>query len=299
MASFQDFKAQRTAEVLSSAEFSEAVATLSETYLSALRAILEGAEFRDVAWCYRHNEFCPVTPRHQMECRPMIWCDGSGSICCPWSTMGARNMWLDRATLAFLTWCFSTRYYEPDCIIHECVVGFPEQMLEDIFGPNSGGALLMKSPRARPPIASKEGYLVRSHVWSPSDLGIPSNRPRKYTSMHLRRALTHDTVNDVAMATVFYRRLQVDASVYLAAPESAQALESAGSSRRQSCAIRGENSESDGQVSSADHILSTADYVRMEGYVVEALKRGRGGLCAGSSGKSRAILGAAFRAHPT
>lgn len=281
MGSFEDLKSQRAGGFLSQRDFADAVATLSEDYVYTPKHALEHAEFRELAWRYRHSKLCPITPRADGGCRRMIWADGSGSICCPWSAMGARSMWLDRASLAFFVWAYSSRYFEPDLIVHECAVAFPEQALADIFGPPSPSppsVPIMKSPWARPPGNGPEGYLLASHTWSPVDLGIPSNRPRKYTSMHLIGSLARCGLEDVDIARLFYRRLDADPSVYFSAPASQQNLELSGSRGSRDSRVEGRATIDGGALSaacSAGVLLSNADYARLEGYVVEALNRGR------------------------
>lgn len=171
--------------------------------------------------------------------------------------------------------------FEPDLIVHECVVAFPEQALADIFGPPSPSppsVPIMKSPWARPPGNGPEGYLLASHTWSPVDLGIPSNRQRKYTSMHLIGSLARCGLEDVDIARLFYRRLDADPSVYFSAPASQQNLELSGSHGSRDSRVEGRATIDGGALSaacSADVLLSNADYARLEGYIVEAQNRGR------------------------
>lgn len=233
---------------------------------------------KESAWCLRHAQLCPITPRHSVEFQGRLWVEGSGSTCCPWSPMGQRTCWLDSATLPFFVWAYSTRFYEPDAAIHECVPGFPEEILQHIFSPLAGHAV-PKSPFARAcPDPQMGGYVVRTLKWSPTDLGIPSNRPRKYTSMHLRSSLTSGTIDELDIPSIFYRQLRADASVYFAAPASVQRLEFEEVAAKAAAQRSPERVVDDpvvpGLAGSSAAMLSSADYVRLEGYMVTAQNRG-------------------------
>ena len=88
--------------------------------------VLAACEFQTQAWCFKHNMSCPISPCGQVLFgNDGLWLEGAGSTCCPWSRMNMIDaMWLDRATVPFLVWAYSTRCYEPDGGAHECVPGF-------------------------------------------------------------------------------------------------------------------------------------------------------------------------------
>lgn len=104
-------------------------------------------------------------------------------------------MWLDEATLPCLTWLYSSAYYQPDSILHECVARFEEKTMRNIVSNEGedidGGRRRRASTAPRPTWCNRvrpqctEGYAVTSIIFSPSQLGIPSDRYRKYTFLNL------------------------------------------------------------------------------------------------------------------
>ncbi len=146
----------------------------------------------------------------------------AGSTCVAWSAMGAGLGWLHDSGLPCLVWLHWVAHTLPHVFIHECTAHFDEELLHEVLGGASGA------------------YLVTSFQHSPVDLGIPSQRIRKYT-WGVRRdvvdssgggapCLSKMTMVGTATRTppvlpgraeflsLFGRTLELDASVYLAAP---------------------------------------------------------------------------------
>ena len=76
--------------------------------------------------------------------------------------MGGRSHWDAAGAVPFTVWATETLFWEPDLVVHECTPDFDIQFMEELC------------------IAR---YLVQSIVFSPIMLGIPTNRPRRYTLM--------------------------------------------------------------------------------------------------------------------
>ena len=88
---------------------------LSSNLYEILIEKLEHIEFKEHCRCLRHVDReggCPVTPRLDRRFRESWWMEGAGSICVPFTGMVANHEWLHPATLIFLVWCFSKRFYE-------------------------------------------------------------------------------------------------------------------------------------------------------------------------------------------
>ena len=190
---------------------------LETNYLNTLREELSAVEFNDKDFCVVHNRMCHISPRHSKDFKNAYWIEASGNTCCPWSGMSTGNGWLDKATLPFFTWAYSTRYYEPDTILQENVPRFPESMIMEIVGNFSPGVI--KDMCTRPLLKDElRSYRMEVQVFSPVDLGIPSQRRRKYTALHLSPWVKFGS--QLSFVDMFYRKLQCDASIYLAAVPS-------------------------------------------------------------------------------
>ena len=83
-----------------------------------------------------------------------------------------RGQCVDEATLPCLVWAFSTRYYEPDQVEHECVNAFEPSTLLNIFGCQVD---VLKSKFARSALEDTpiNKYLMFSIVFFAHRLGHP------------------------------------------------------------------------------------------------------------------------------
>ena len=198
---------------------------MGKAYVDKLKSCLEGVEFNETDFCLVHNQQCFVSPRRCDEHKQSYWIECSGNTCCPWSGMSTQNGWLDTATLPFLTWAYSTRFYEPDSIYQENVPRFPEAELLAIIGDFADGVL--KDICARPLAVSEpepRKYNMRVQTFSPHQLGIPSQRMRQYTSLHLSPWVLPRF--DMCFDVMFFRELNCTAIIYLEAiPDAVQAAE--------------------------------------------------------------------------
>ncbi|CAE7194005.1 unnamed protein product [Symbiodinium sp. CCMP2592] len=194
---------------------------LESSYVSSLKEVLATVEFNDTDFCLVHGKQCCISPRSDPALRTAYWVEASGNTCCPWSIMssskgGCSNGWLDSATLPFLTWAYSTRFYEPDTVLQENVKSFPEAELFGIIGCFED---VLKHIQTRPLVASEEKsprrYQMCSQVFSPTDLGVPSSRFRKYTALHLSPWVQCNF--SLSFADVFFRSLKTSAGIYLEA----------------------------------------------------------------------------------
>lgn len=114
------------------------------------------------------------------EYAQMVWCEGAGTVCKPFSTMATNPPWLDPSTLSTLMWAFSTRFDEPRHIHHECVTPFQHEVFIGRCSQTEG---VLKDPMAKPlPLGvESQGYIHQVKVFSPTVVGVPSERTRKYT----------------------------------------------------------------------------------------------------------------------
>lgn len=138
------------------------------------------------------------------------------------------SAWLSTSTKDCLAWAYSTRFYEPDMINHECVVNFEEQGLESVFCKKQKDMPKCEAVRANSGAART--YTSTTLVWSPVNVGIPSERPRKYTQLllggviyplHMPSASSADGDGKrraLLFKELFFKNCQLDASVYMCAP---------------------------------------------------------------------------------
>ena len=135
---------------------------------------------------------------------------------------GVRTKWVDEATLPFMAWAFSMRFYEPHQVVHECVKQFQVETLAGTFNVIDPQEVLPKSPlaystRLGVPYA---GYSYFSFVFGPKDLGIPSQRMRRYTGFNLNNAL-HFAASpernelDELFKSIAFRKCIIDGSIYM------------------------------------------------------------------------------------
>ena len=189
-----------------------------------LKEYLSDVEFMEQDFCLVHQTNCYISPRRDPADRRSLWVEASGNTCCPWSAMARAVQtggWLDVASLPFMVWCCSTRFYEPDLILQENVCRFPEQELQRIFNDFSDGVLKDLCTR---PFDADEGtqrcYEMQVHSFSPTDLGVPSNRQRQYASFSLYPWVKLETAA-LTFEAMFHRSQRVGPEIYLnAVPHS-------------------------------------------------------------------------------
>ncbi len=140
------------------------VAKMSARYLQVAIEALEACFPFDsdaALWCEKCNGHCRVCPPTiTAAAAPRLHIEVAGTTCVAWSSMGAKLHWLDASALPCLVWMFSMLSAAPSIIVHECVVGFDDVALKRVLG---------------------RRYCLVPCVFSPSDLGIPTARRRKYT----------------------------------------------------------------------------------------------------------------------
>ncbi len=143
-------------------------------------------------------------------------------------------------------WAYSTRYYEPDMVQQENVPGFPLTALREIFCTASELTVKPLETREVSDLERSRGggprvYDLRSKVFSPTDLGIPSSRGRQFACMILQPFLRFEE-KSLTFEDLMFRRLRVTAALYLdSVPEELSRIEqfdlAAATSRRYGCSF--------------------------------------------------------------
>ena len=134
-----------------------------------------------------------------------LWVEAAGNTCTPFSSRGKLTGFLDAQSLPAFVWAFSLKAASAagrrlDVVLNECVPGFPAEAFFRAVWPQAQ---------------------IFSMVFSPTELGLPVNRQRRYTLV-----LPNPTsplygkipFNPSFFRSVAFRRLQLKGSVYLQAP---------------------------------------------------------------------------------
>lgn len=191
-----------------------------------------------------------------------LWLEIAGTVCTPWSTFGDRGCWLDSTTLACLTWAYWVRYMQPDAVLHECVKHFASKDLLDILRSRKNRTrALPRNPFGRN-IDSQPRWEMTSEVLCPTMLGIPTRRPRRYTTFWLPEVvkMTHLSARDV-----FQKPLAMTAQAYMVASEETVSGETFALALRAGLAMQEDIPQS--------AYFSAAFWERIDGYVELAHKK--------------------------
>ncbi|CAE8668378.1 unnamed protein product [Polarella glacialis] len=188
---------------------------LSDSLKDDLIDELNSVEFLPKAWCLACEQLCPSTPMAVDELKHMRWLVGAGVVCCPFSKMSPNPPWCDKSTLATLTFPFMCRFFEPDDVYTECVAGFQESIFHDILNVTEGA---LKSIISKPTNVNSAGtgYMLNYQIFSPTDIGVPTERNRKYCHWKGKGVAKPA----VSFPELLFRRLDAKITVYLVAEQN-------------------------------------------------------------------------------
>lgn len=110
----------------------------------------------------------------------------AGSPCVHWSTQGDRSGLCGRSNQCFLTWLFERAHCQEDLVLHENTEAFEEKWLFKVLGST---------------------HFIMVLCISPSDLGFPARRLRKWTCM-ARKTRFAGWADSFAIDVAGYGRLQ-------------------------------------------------------------------------------------------
>ena len=206
-------KKERQLSTITKAEYDQALANLNNDVLNHLRGQLKQMEFELEGDCRICNKKCPFSPMADPKFHGYMWCEGAGTICKPFSAMSSNPAWCDPSTISTLVWAYATRFDEPKSVHHECVVGFHEKVFIDIFKEVEDVLKDVCLPASE---NEYKGYGFQMQAFSPTDLGVPSERQRKYSHYEL---LEEEVPKRMwKFDGLFYRKLVATCGVYMAAP---------------------------------------------------------------------------------
>ena len=200
-------------------EFNSKCEELSQSTLAVMHSVLQRAQFKEKAPCLFCKQDCYVSPRSDPKYANSRWTEVAGNTCRPWSKMGGQNGMLDPATLVMLVWIYSMRYYEPDDIVDECVVGFDPSILQDVL--NDDDPEIPKHHASRPTSRCETGhrnYDMFTIKFRPPDVGIPSNGLRMFAWLRLAviiKSCVPPGLQRQVFESLFFCKCSLDASVYM------------------------------------------------------------------------------------
>lgn len=150
--------------------------------------------------CEKHNRPCLVNPLGTPGATTLLV---AGVSCIDYTSMGKRRGIVGEGVLPFMTLMHEVKQKKYDITIIECTPAFSQANVAQLLGPQ---------------------FCVQSATFSPTDLGHPASRSRKYTVALYRdrRIWAHGkTLTTRALLAEFGRSMQVTGSIYLSATPAA------------------------------------------------------------------------------
>jgi hypothetical protein len=165
------------------------------------------------AYCFQHEADCCIHPP-----KSGLRCEVAGSTCVAWSSRGkGEHLSHLESTLPVIVWLWTLRLERPELVVHECTEHFQVSLLiaavGDLYDIHSkvdqretcvvhctrvgGGCITLRLIVQKHSRSSQGGVQTLScgevgdagehQVFSPVDIGLPTQRRRRYTIMGLRR----------------------------------------------------------------------------------------------------------------
>ena len=182
----------------------EAIALgIGEMVMKKLFDILRDTFHRDrTSYCYRCKGLCrihgPTPGEADNKCNMRIAV--AGTTCTSWSAMGTQGRWLAASAVPFAVWAMETLFWSPHIIFHECTPRFDVATLMAAFG---------------------TAYLVISLVFSPTHLGWPASRSRRFTIMlHRQLVVLPHMLSQALFSSFFFRRCGANGNIFFCAPQA-------------------------------------------------------------------------------
>jgi hypothetical protein len=172
----------------------------SRTVVSKLIGIMEDYTFdlSATSHCYRCDTQCRIHGPESIE-DSVTKVAIAGTTCTSWSSVGKGNGWLGDSALAFIVWAFALLAALPCIIIHECTPFFDVDILHRLFG---------------------NLYFISTFIFSPTLLGLPQTRKRRWTLLMLKtRRRLRIPFNVEGFGSIFQRRVVSNGQLFFCAPK--------------------------------------------------------------------------------
>ena len=201
----------------------EVLSRLSTEGRRAVLKILSPQAFKRRSWCYIHHTECALDPRDDLGLEGCFHIDWASNTCTPWSTFGAQLGWLDIThTAVVLTWAMWCRLMSsPDLVLDECTPTFDVQWLhQNIFELRLRHWEGLEKCLGLEQVCGKdEGYMLKSMLINPTDLGIPSSRQRRMSAWFAQGDDGYSIQIGADFMKVFRAELSLTAAVFLSASQ--------------------------------------------------------------------------------
>lgn len=135
-----------------------AVSTCGKQLVRRACAILGATAWKNTSYCSKCDCQCPVHHSDPRGGAGRLQLYVAGTTCVHFSAMGLRTCFASDSCIPMLVWLFDSMRYA-DMLIHENVFGYYGGVILDIL---------------------KQDFVCTFRAFSPSDLGMPANRPRIY-----------------------------------------------------------------------------------------------------------------------
>lgn len=153
----------------------------------------------ETGWCYKHAKQCKVYPTvNPVHGQQFIALGAGGIVCLDWSARGSRAGTLGDGCFAFCSMMREIWVHEPDAVILECTREYDHQDIIHLLG---------------------EKYDLWPIIFSLSEVGVPSQRYRKYMIILLKTGLLKwkpgMEFTKPNFLKIFGRSLQCNGHVYM------------------------------------------------------------------------------------
>ncbi len=159
---------------------------------------LAGKNVRERTRCETCRKNCRTHPTPKMR-RDKRYVVVGGNICTSWSILGSRFGWLHFATIVYLVFLRDVKAAKAEVIIGECAVNFDHKKTEEFL---------------------EDMYVTQSFVHSPTQLGLPTRRAKKYTISLRKDKLVFSVPWSVPDVSFVFRRPVATARMFFRAPAS-------------------------------------------------------------------------------
>lgn len=186
---------------------------LGRLMVKEMRAVLRRCVFKDISDCDCGFDPCYWSPRRGLE-RLCYWCESAGVTCVPWSSLSQASHhsgWFHEATLVFLVYFYSRRFYQPDRIFIECVPQMEWMMILDIMNEDLG----KQTSDALALINGGAAWYFERLENNPVEMGLPVRRERQWLSLVLSFSHQGEKLVCVDYQTAFSRKMVADLKVFL------------------------------------------------------------------------------------
>ena len=150
---------------------------------------------KQLSWCYKHNRMCPSNPPASDD---QISMSVAGVSCIDWSVRGKKLGSLVDGCLSWTCYMREVIHCQYDIVVLECTCGYQEQDAIFMLG---------------------HLYVFEGCIFSPTEIGVPSERWRKYMVFIHRRGkvqwIPGQELSRENLLQTFGRMLACDGHVYM------------------------------------------------------------------------------------